>query len=119
MNTSDSPGIRSRREDGVGIVTISNAKKRNAFTVQMLKDIRIIFDAFDQAEDVKSIVLEGEGDQAFASGDDISEFAEHRSTAADLRARADDLDPDVSVDEKPVDQDASADALRSTNNPRS
>jgi enoyl-CoA hydratase len=83
MNTNDSPGIRSRREGGVGIVTISNTKKRNAFTVQMLKDIRVVFDAFDQADDVKSIVLEGEGDQAFASGDDISEFAEHRSTAAD------------------------------------
>jgi len=30
-----------------------------------------------------AIVLEGDGDDAFASGDDISEFAEHRSTAPD------------------------------------
>jgi len=79
----DSAQIELRLEGRVAIITIANKKRRNAFTFEMLKEIPKAFDAVERNPYVGAVVLEGAGDIAFASGDDISEFDRYRSTPAD------------------------------------
>lgn len=80
---ADEARIATRIEGAVATITIANPRRRNAFTFHMLQRIPQVFRALDEDRAVRVIVIEGDGDIAFASGDDISEFALLRSTAAD------------------------------------
>jgi enoyl-CoA hydratase/carnithine racemase len=77
------PGILSAIEGHVATITISNIQRRNAFTSAMLARIPVIFQELDQLPQVRVIVVQGAGEVAFASGDDITEFEALRSTPAD------------------------------------
>src|SRR5262249_44682666 len=66
----------------VAVVTINNPGKRNALS----SEIRGALQALQADGGVRAVVLTGAGDKAFASGADISEFAERRTSPA---ARAD------------------------------
>ena len=78
----------ARVEDGIGWMTYSNPGRRNAVTLDMQRAIPVILGAFEADPEVRVIVITGAGEKAFVSGADISEFAEHR-TSADARAEFD------------------------------
>ena len=69
------------KKGAVGIITFSNPNKMNAMSVQMWTDLPKAIQAFDADPAVRVIVLVGQGDKAFVSGADISQFDQLRSSA--------------------------------------
>ena len=75
-------GIVVRRDGAVGHVVFTNPGKFNAMTVQMWDDLPACIAGLDADPDIRVIVLSGDGDKAFVSGADISQFESERSDAA-------------------------------------
>ena len=66
----------------VAVVTINNPGKRNALSSEIRAALPGLLEALQADGDVRVVVLTGAGDKAFASGADIAEFAELRTTPA-------------------------------------
>jgi enoyl-CoA hydratase len=66
--------------DAVAVVTLNNPAKRNALSSDMRAALPGLLEALQADADVRVVVLTGAGDKAFASGADISEFAERRTS---------------------------------------
>ena len=60
----------------------NNPAKHNALSVEMWKGMGVIMSAFQKEPSVRVVVMKGAGKKSFISGADISEFAEHRSSAS-------------------------------------
>ncbi len=59
------------REGAVATVVVSNPAKRNALSLKMLGELRRAFEGLG-GEDVRCVVLRGEGQEAFCAGYDIA-----------------------------------------------
>jgi enoyl-CoA hydratase len=70
----------------VAVVTFNNPAKRNALSREIRTALPGALAALQADPEVRVVVVTGAGDMAFASGADISEFGEQRTTPA---ARAD------------------------------
>jgi enoyl-CoA hydratase/carnithine racemase len=79
--------IRVTREGGVETITLSNPKRRNAIGPRMMTEIFWALEDARAADEVRSIVLTGEGN-AFCSGGDFAEI-----TAPAGAAESDALEP--------------------------
>jgi enoyl-CoA hydratase/carnithine racemase len=75
-----------RREGAVGTVVISNPAKFNAMTAEMWRLLPIRVAELDADPEVRVIVLTGDGDRAFVSGADISQFGDERTDPQALAA---------------------------------
>jgi len=75
-----------RVEDGVGTIVISNPAKYNAMTFEMWDGLPAMLATLDADPKVRVIALEGEGERAFVSGSDISQFESQR-TGAEAQVR--------------------------------
>jgi enoyl-CoA hydratase len=73
--------ILVHRNGSVGTVVISNVDKYNAMTTDMWRALPQRIAELDADPAIHAIVLVGDGDKAFVSGADISEFEEKRSSA--------------------------------------
>ncbi len=69
----------------IAVVTINRAKRRNALTRAMWRELTRIVEQLGDDPDVRAIVLTGAGG-AFCAGADISEFPAVRATVEDGRA---------------------------------
>jgi enoyl-CoA hydratase/carnithine racemase len=78
-------GILLSRDGDVATVALSNPGKLNALTVQMWRDLADSFKTLSADESLRCIVVRGDGDEAFAAGADIAEFATVRATAEQAR----------------------------------
>jgi enoyl-CoA hydratase/carnithine racemase len=76
-----SASLSIAREGAIAIVTLSNPGKLNALTVAMWQALKREMETLSAAEDLRCIVLRGDGEEAFAAGADIAEFATARNTA--------------------------------------
>lgn len=74
------PEVFVRREGPVATVVFSNPAKLNALNTEMWRSIPEIVSRLDRDSDVRVIVYAGDGDRAFVSGADISEFEQNRVT---------------------------------------
>jgi enoyl-CoA hydratase/carnithine racemase len=74
--------ILVRRAGSTGHVLVSNVEKFNAMTTQMWLSLPTKIAALDADPSIRAIVLSGDGDKAFVSGADISQFGTERSSAA-------------------------------------
>lgn len=74
------------RESGIVTLTLNRPERLNALTWAMWEGVRDGFAALEGDDDVRCIVLRGAGDQAFAPGADIAEFATLRSNFEQARA---------------------------------
>jgi enoyl-CoA hydratase len=79
--TIQSPTERlvARKEGAIGWLVFNNPDRRNAVSVDMWEAIPKVLDQFDADGEVRLVVLAGEGDKAFVSGADISQFEKQRS----------------------------------------
>jgi 2-(1,2-epoxy-1,2-dihydrophenyl)acetyl-CoA isomerase len=68
---ADAPSIECERRGRVGLVTLNNPAKRNAFTHDMRRALVASMDDLNHDPDVRAVVLTGEGDH-FCVGADIS-----------------------------------------------
>ncbi len=74
--------ILVRRDGGIGTLVFSNLEKHNAMTAEMWERLPARIDELDRDPDIRVIVLAGDGDKAFVSGADVSQFGAHRSEPA-------------------------------------
>jgi enoyl-CoA hydratase len=68
--------------DAVAVVTINNPAKRNALSSDIRAALPGLLTALQEDDGVGVVVITGAGDRAFASGADISEFADLRTSPA-------------------------------------
>lgn len=69
------------KKGAVGTITISSPARMNAMSVQMWIDLPKAICGFDQDPEVRVIVITGQGEKAFVSGADISQFDDLRDSA--------------------------------------
>ena len=65
---------------GVGYLRLNQPEKHNAISYAMWLAISDVMSAFRDDDEVRVVVMSGEGGRAFSAGADISEFSEIRST---------------------------------------
>jgi enoyl-CoA hydratase/carnithine racemase len=70
----------------VATLTLNRPEKRNAITVAMWEALPRVLAPLEADADVRVVVVRGAGQEAFASGADISEFERVRNGAAAARA---------------------------------
>jgi enoyl-CoA hydratase/carnithine racemase len=71
----------TRKENAVGWVIFSNPTKLNAVSHDMWMALPKAIAGFDADPEVRMIVITGDGDRAFISGADISQFEKARGSA--------------------------------------
>jgi enoyl-CoA hydratase/carnithine racemase len=76
------PEILVRRQGAVGMAIMSNPAKHNAMSLQMWRDLSAAIAQLDADPSVHVIVLAGDGEKAFVSGADISQFESERTDPA-------------------------------------
>ena len=84
--SESTPSIRYEAKDGLAHITFAHVARMNAMTLGMWKALPEAVARADADPEVRAIVVTGEGDKAFCAGADISEFAQVRSTEADVVA---------------------------------
>ena len=77
-----------RREDGVGLLSLSRPKKLNALNAELISELDVLLAELDVGPPLVALVLTGEGGRAFAAGADIAEMAEYSvQQATDMAKR--------------------------------
>ena len=82
----DPKQILVERDEYVARVTINRPNRRNALSFAAWQSLATAFDNLAADPDVRVVVLTGAGERAFCAGNDISEFAEKRSTPEQVEA---------------------------------
>lgn len=80
------PEVRVQIQDAIARMTLSNPARLNAMTMSMWTQLANAFDAIADDAGVRVVVLAGDGDKAFVSGADISEFETQRHSPAQVLA---------------------------------
>jgi len=76
-----SGSVSVAREGHIAVVSLDNPAKLNALTVAMWQALTGEMEALSADDALRCVVLRGAGEQAFAAGADIAEFAIARNTA--------------------------------------
>src|SRR5262245_26329018 len=79
---NDLVNLRLDRDGAIAVVTISRPAVLNALNTQTLDELRRTILALDRDPEVRSVILTGAGDKAFAAGADINELAQLSPSAA-------------------------------------
>jgi enoyl-CoA hydratase/carnithine racemase len=74
--------ILVRRDGPIGTLVFSNVEKHNAMTGQMWEAFPDRIAELDADPEIRVVVLAGDGDKAFVSGADVSQFGAERTEAA-------------------------------------
>ena len=80
-----------QQQDQIGFITFNRPEARNALTVDMYHQLAAICE--NPPEGIKTLVISGNGDKAFAAGTDISHFRAFKSAqqAIDYEATMDEV----------------------------
>lgn len=68
--------LLSNNIDSIATITINRPNKLNALNKETLGELHAILSDFEKDEQIKVIILTGNGEKAFVAGADISEFAQ-------------------------------------------
>lgn len=63
--------LRVTRRGFAAVVTLARPEVRNAFNARLIAELRAVFQKLDQTEDLRAVVLEGEG-KVFSAGADLN-----------------------------------------------
>ena len=66
----------TEKKDGVGIIILNRPAKLNAMNNALTQEIHTTLTEFEEADDVKVVIMTGAGERAFCAGGDIHEEAE-------------------------------------------
>lgn len=80
------PHLRAHVTGNTGFLILNRPERRNAINAAMWAGIPALMSRLAEEDAVKVVVISGAGDEAFASGADISEFAQNRTDAGQARA---------------------------------
>jgi enoyl-CoA hydratase len=70
----------ARKEGHIGWIIFNNPARHNAVSLEMWQSIPLVLETYANDRDVRVIIMKGEGEKAFVSGADISQFKEKRSS---------------------------------------
>lgn len=76
----------ARKEGAIGWVIFNNPAKRNALSLDMYEATAAALEDYTKDPAIRVVILRGEGDKAFISGADISQFKDKRSSMEQVRA---------------------------------
>lgn len=74
--------VRVEREGSLGFIVFDQPERRNAISAAMWQAIPGAARELDEDPEVRVVLLRGEGEVAFVSGADISEFGDRRTGSA-------------------------------------
>ncbi len=63
-------------EEGIATITFNRPKALNAISRELLKEFSLALDEIAGNEDIRVLILTGQGDKAFVAGADINEIAQ-------------------------------------------
>ena len=66
--------IELKKQSGVATITINRPQKRNAINYDGWLELQYLAKVVDQDEDVRVVIVQGSGKEAFSSGADIADF---------------------------------------------
>lgn len=80
--------LKTSIQGGVGQIVLNRPEVRNAINLEMVRELTSLLDEWAQREDLRVVVLSGEGGKAFAGGADIAELRErtHREAFQAINA---------------------------------
>ena len=64
--------IQTKLIDKICIISLNNPEKRNVLNISMLNDLTGLFNKLSDTDEIRCVVIKGEGGKAFSSGYDIS-----------------------------------------------
>ncbi len=67
--------LKELREDGILILTINREESYNALNIAFFTEMDSILNEVYEQDSIKSVILTGKGEKAFAAGADIKEFS--------------------------------------------
>ena len=78
--------IIARKDGAIGWVIFNNPEKRNAMSLEMYEATAAAMERYAKDSTIRVVILRGEGDKAFISGADISQFKDRRSNPEQVKA---------------------------------
>ncbi|AXI99989.1 enoyl-CoA hydratase [Cyclonatronum proteinivorum] len=79
MPTNSKPVITEMRGDHIFIAKINRPQAHNAISFEVMDGLESVCDEIEQNEDIRVLILTGEGHKFFASGGDLKQFADLKS----------------------------------------
>jgi enoyl-CoA hydratase len=76
--------VRTELRGNGGLIVLDQPSRRNAMTLAMWRQLQEAVEQLEANDRVRTIVVRGEGAEAFSAGADISEFRDRRSDPADI-----------------------------------
>jgi enoyl-CoA hydratase/carnithine racemase len=76
----------ARKDGAIGWIIFNNPQKRNAMSLEMSQATAAAMEDYAKDPAIRVVIMRGEGDKAFVSGADISQFKERRSNLEQVRA---------------------------------
>lgn len=74
--------VKLTKENSIATITISKPKALNALSSQVLNDINSALDEIEKDQDLRCLIVTGEGEKAFVAGADIKEISELNQATA-------------------------------------
>lgn len=74
-------------DHGIALLTIDRPEKLNALNADVIRELDDCFVEANETDDVRGVIITGEGEKAFVAGADIQEFVGLDSEAAEALAR--------------------------------
>ena len=81
MNAPQAGRLLTRKEGAIGWIVFSNVTKHNAVSQDMWQAFPAAMQSFNADPEVRAVVVTGDGERAFISGADISQFESARASA--------------------------------------
>jgi enoyl-CoA hydratase len=79
--------LKELREDGILILTINREESYNALNIQFFSEMDAALDEIYNDDKIKSVIMTGKGEKAFAAGADIKEFSNFNENQAKKLSR--------------------------------
>jgi enoyl-CoA hydratase len=70
------------KKDGIGIVTLNRPEALNALNSAVYTELYDVFEAMENDDEVRAVILTGSGEKAFAAGSDVVEMQNMDTIAA-------------------------------------
>lgn len=68
--------LKLEQQDGILTITVNRASKMNALNIETVQEIKEAMQEVYDDENIKGVIITGDGEKAFVAGADISEIAE-------------------------------------------
>ena len=75
--------VHIRREGHIGSIILDHPERHNAISTDMWQGLLEAANDLADDEEIRVVLLRGEGERAFAAGADISEFSDKRTDSSE------------------------------------